>query len=247
MIPIKGQYPDNTEIYKALMNMEKLKWAIKRTPENSKEINAWANKQKRGQVYESANGYIHSEPVRKDTIPLFTPGLMAGGFTEITIEQFREITNPTKNMEKKLTKQELIGILEKKISGTVPFSTRDGVYQEVLELVKQLDEPKPELLPFQWPVPDGMEVVAFNGDIAEDCCRPDVLKNVPVLMGGQWKTMCQIDLFLRPVEPEMVTMWVKLNDEGNWYGFPSKEMAEHCGRYDKDKAIFPVTFPKPQP
>ena len=75
--------------------MTKLKWCIKRTPENYKEVNEWANKtDPTFGNYKYYCYYIHSEP---DGI---RPNLMAfqirPDFHEINLDEFRLLTDPEK-------------------------------------------------------------------------------------------------------------------------------------------------------
>lgn len=75
--------------------MTKLKWCIKRTPENYKEVNEWANKtDPTFGNYKYYRYYIHSEP---DGI---RPNLMAfqirPDFHKINLDEFRLLTDPEK-------------------------------------------------------------------------------------------------------------------------------------------------------
>lgn len=75
--------------------MEQLKWCIKRTSSNYEEVNAWANRQPNvSWEYTACMGYIHSEPVTK---PLsLWEDTIKEGFTQITLDEFRVLTNPEK-------------------------------------------------------------------------------------------------------------------------------------------------------
>jgi hypothetical protein len=75
--------------------MEKLKWCIKRTPENADEINSYANKRgdQKGKYFGFA-GYYYNEPVTKYTEFTRLSGHNLPNYHEITIHEFRLLTNP---------------------------------------------------------------------------------------------------------------------------------------------------------
>ena len=93
----KGLTPTDTEIYKTLISMQPKKWAIERNPSNHIEVNKWANEHDLENTYQCFSNYLHSEIVDKNYAWPYLLRCIKEGFTEITIEQFREITNPTKS------------------------------------------------------------------------------------------------------------------------------------------------------
>ena len=125
---IPGPHPTSRDISKALIksNMQPKKWAIKRTPENKDEVNAWACKDVGvPHRYVGQSGYIHSEKLDKGAVPhIATHGRLEPGFTEITIEQFREITNPTKSNT--MNKETLIKKLKDLSSNSGKLATGTG-------------------------------------------------------------------------------------------------------------------------
>ena len=78
--------------------MTKLKWCIKRTPENYKEVNEWANKVHSepfqfGNEYRSMIGYVHSDLQDHGSL---SHEHKNNHYTEITLDEFRLLTDPEK-------------------------------------------------------------------------------------------------------------------------------------------------------
>ncbi len=75
--------------------MTKLKWCIKRTPENFREVNEWANKNcPNRSIYNSVDYFINSES--DGYIPPLMSFKQRPDFHEITIDEFRLLTDPEK-------------------------------------------------------------------------------------------------------------------------------------------------------
>ena len=78
--------------------MTKLKWCIKRTPENYKEVNEWANKAHSepfqfGNEYRSMMGYVHSDLQDHGSL---SHEHKNNHYTEINLDEFRLLTDPEK-------------------------------------------------------------------------------------------------------------------------------------------------------
>lgn len=101
----------------------------------------------------------------------------------------------------------------------------EGQMYDLIEIVRKMDTP--DLLPFQWPVPDGMEVVTRDGIKVEQLRRFEAEnEDFPILgvLGGViegWtidglyapdasNNSGSFDLFLRPIERKVwVVEWPK--------------------------------------
>ncbi len=75
--------------------MTKLKWCIKRTPENYKEVNEWANKAHSepfqfGNEYRSMMGYVHSDLQDHGSL---SHEHKNNRYTEINLDEFRLLTD----------------------------------------------------------------------------------------------------------------------------------------------------------
>lgn len=99
--------------------MTKLKWCIKRTPENYKEVNEWANKVHSepfqfGNEYRSIMGYVHSDLQDHGSL---SHEHKNNHYTEITLDEFRLLTD----MEKRK-----FGNPSHFIDGTTAFTDEDN-------------------------------------------------------------------------------------------------------------------------
>jgi len=136
------------------------------------------------------------------------------------------------------SKAQIIAELEKELSEINPDKQsnedqwRNGRIHGIkraLYLANQLDEPTPETLPFTWPIPDGYEVVTRDGRKVTQLVKFEEVEDVEhYLMGVVDKTVksfCEDgryladgthknDLSLRPIAPEMVTVWVNYYERG---------------------------------
>lgn len=99
--------------------MTKLKWCIKRTPENADELNVWAYLKYNLQYIDAVN-WMHSE--------VFAGSLLEAkprpGFHEITIQEFRLLTNPD------LLKN---GVSIKENDQSPYYNWKPGIFQTSLE------------------------------------------------------------------------------------------------------------------
>lgn len=200
----KGLTPTDTEIYKTLKDMQPKKWAIERTESNYDEVNKWANKQGGTCRYLNEQGYIHSEPIDDSFVPLYNL-YKKEGFELITIEQFREITNPTKINT--MNKAELINLIEEDLNHEAVYGgDRTSGLMRALYLAKQLDEPtnpakgEGELMAFAFPIPEGWEAVHF-GEVVTNMQEPDNAGIVAAQTKSKWGVFNIDALRLRPVPP----------------------------------------------
>jgi hypothetical protein len=221
-----------------------------------------ADSQCDGGMHVDNGGWIYSQKIDDSSSPHSSGNYsMINGFTEITIEQFREITNPAKsNTMTPITKTEFIEWVRRNVSYGI-------LYEAIINKAKQLPEDgeitgekgEPELLPFEWPVPDGMEVVTRDGrDVTQlvkfECSTIfpfwGVLDNEvdswQIDGGTEYDEESTNDLFLRPAPPEMVTLWMLLYPNGNGSFFKTEKQADEfsnilqCGTQK-----FSATVPKP--
>ena len=130
-----------------------------------------------------------------------------------------------------ISKKELFAILDKRIKTLMddPYidpSSRADRLKEIKVLrndIESIPDDQPDLLPFQWPIPDGMEVVTRDGRKVEQLVRFENLaySYVGVIEGemevecwietGEWfGTGNENDLFLRRKEKKV---WVVEYDD----------------------------------
>jgi len=149
-----------------------------------------------------------------------------------------------------MTKQEL-----KEWMVSMPYFTK----QQILEKIDQLSEPEPDTIPFEWPLPDGYEVVTRDGRKVTQLVKFDCTKKALIggVLDGDLFTWYEngsynnsgesiVDLSLRKIAPEMVTVWLNYYGDGGGHAHPTEEQADKSATQGRIGPAIRVQFEKPK-